>query len=167
MSTERQTTHGPEPGRLSDSLEDYLEAILHIEEEKHAARPKDIARSLEVSAPSVTGALQTLAGRGLVNYRPYDLVTLTPKGRRLARDVVRRHEGLRRFFTDLLRIDPVEADQVACSMEHALPADVLDRLLEFIDFTLESPHGAPSWSPKTGFGLTPSATRPRGPHGGD
>lgn len=138
---------------LSESLEDYLEAIQHIEEEKQAARPKDIARHLGVSPPSVTAALQNLGAKGLVNYHPYDLVTLTPRGRRVARDVIRRHEGLRRFFVDILRIDDEEADRVACDMEHAIPPQVMDRLLTFIDFIADSPHGGLTWSPDSGFGL--------------
>jgi DtxR family Mn-dependent transcriptional regulator len=138
---------------LSESLEDYLEAIERIEEEKRAARPKDIARHLGVSPPSVTAALQNLGARGLVNYHPYDLVTLTPRGRRVARDVIRRHEGLQRFFVDILRIDVEEADRVACDMEHAIPSHVMDRLLTFIDFIADSPHGGLTWSPDSGFGL--------------
>lgn len=149
----REQVVAAEPTRLSESLEDYLEAIMRIEEEKSAVRPKDIASALHVSPPSVTAALQNLAARGLVNYQPYDLVTLKPRGRKLARDVIRRHEGLQRFFTDILRIDPEEADHIACSMEHAMPSHVMDRLLEFIDFVGKSPHGGLIWSPGVGFGL--------------
>lgn len=141
--------------RLSESLEDYLEAILHIEEDKNAARPKDIAQRLRVSPPSVTAALQNLAGRGLVNYQPYDLVTLTSRGRRIARDVARRHDGLRRFLIDILHIEFAEADTVACSMEHALPSHILIRLVEFIDFLGQNPNTRPTWSPESGFGLRP------------
>ena len=53
---------------LSASLEDYLEAIFHIVAEKKVARAKEIAEALQVSRPSVTGALHALAERGLVNY---------------------------------------------------------------------------------------------------
>ena len=136
---------------LSESLEDYLEAILAIEGDKRAARPKDIAARLSVSPPSVTAALQNLAARKLVNYAPYDLVTLTEHGRRLALDVRKRHDALRRFFTELLQLDLAEADEVACHMEHALPANALGRLVEFMDFIDNSPHGGVNWSPRTGF----------------
>jgi len=153
VSTPQDRAAAAWAAHLSESLEDYLEAIVRIESEKQAARPKDIARRLSVSPPSVTAALQNLSARGLVNYRPYDLVTLTPRGRRLARDVVRRHDGLRRFFTEILRIDVGEADSVACALEHAVPPDVMDRLLEFIDFVADSPHGGVTWSPDAGFGL--------------
>jgi DtxR family Mn-dependent transcriptional regulator len=147
------------PGRLaataelSESLEDYLEAILAIEGEKKAARSKDIARRLSVSPPSVTAALQNLAARKLVNYAPYDLVTLTDSGRQLAQDVKRRHEALNRFFTHVLQLDPNEADDVACHMEHALPARALGRLVEFMDLVDNTPCGGPKWSAGAGFGL--------------
>lgn len=137
--------------QLSESLEDYLEAILMIEEEKQAARPKDIARRLSVSAPSVTGALRNLAVHGLVNYAPYDLVTLSAHGRRIAVDVRRRHVALHRFLTDLLKIDEEEADEIACRMEHALPPHVLTRLVAFMDFVDDCPWCELSWSPTGGF----------------
>jgi DtxR family transcriptional regulator, Mn-dependent transcriptional regulator len=138
---------------LSESLEDYLEAILAIEAEKPAARPKDIARRLRVSPPSVTAALQNLASRKLVNYAPYDLVTLTDEGRRAAQDVARRHDVLRRFFIDLLQLDPEEANDTACRMEHVLPPHVLGRLVEFMDFVGSSPHGGIKWTRRAGFGV--------------
>ena len=65
---------------LSASLEDYLKAIFRIVAVKQAARAKDISARLSVSNSSVTGALRTLADRGLINYAPYDLITLTPLG---------------------------------------------------------------------------------------
>lgn len=126
--------------QLSESLEDYLEAILDIEVEKRAARPKDIARKLGVSAPSVTAALHKLHDRGLVNHAPYDLVTLTEQGQRLAKDVRRRHDALHRFFSDFLRLDNEEADDLACRVEHQLPPDALRRLIEFMDSIESCPH---------------------------
>jgi DtxR family transcriptional regulator, Mn-dependent transcriptional regulator len=153
----RPTSVAAVPGQLSESLEDYLEAILAIEREKQAARSKDIARRVDVSPPSVTAALRNLASRGLVNYAPYDLVTLTPRGRRAARDVRRRHEGLRRLFTTLLCLEAEEAERVACKMEHALSTPVLTRLVEFIDFIEDGPHGAFAWSPESGFCLRAAA----------
>ncbi len=61
--------------KLTASQEDYLEAIYTISQEKMAARAKDISTHLDVRASSVTGALRTLGGMGLINYAPYDLIT--------------------------------------------------------------------------------------------
>ena len=83
---------------LSASLEDYLEVIFHLEQSNRVARAKDIADQMNVQRASVTGALKSLAGRGLVNYSPYSYITLTPAGRNIARDVIQRHEVLKDFF---------------------------------------------------------------------
>jgi len=123
---------------LSDSLEDYLEAIFHIEQAKQAARAKDIAGRLKVKGSSVTGALQALARRKLINYSPYDLITLTEKGREAARDVVRRHAVLRRFFVEVLDADTEEAEVGACRMEHALPPGIRMRLIRFVEYLSSS-----------------------------
>ncbi len=128
---------------LSASLEDYLEAIFHIQRKKKAARPKDISQFLEVGNSSVTGALKALKARELVNYAPYDLVTLTPSGEEAARDVVRRHESLREFFIKVLAADSELAEEAACKMEHAVPADLVDRFVRFVEFIEMCPHGGP------------------------
>jgi len=120
--------------KLSASLEDYLEAIHHIESEKGAARAKDIAERVGVSRPSVTGALKTLAERELVNYAPYDVITLTAGGKAAAKDVVRRHTVLREFFTKVLAAGEQEANEAACKMEHAVPPAILQRFVEFAKY---------------------------------
>jgi len=124
---------------LSASLEDYMEAIFHIETEKRAARAKDIADKLNVSSSSVTGALRQLSEKGLVNYAPYDIITLTDEGSTVAQDVIQRHETLQDFFVKILGIDAQEAEDAACKMEHGISEVVLKRLIQFIKF-LEAHH---------------------------
>lgn len=120
--------------KLSASLEDYLEAIYHVVCEKQAARAKDIASRLKVNNSSVTGALRTLSEKGLVNYAPYDLITLTPSGNEIAKDIIRRHLALKNFFVKILCINEETAEQAACKMEHEVPKEILDKLILFVDF---------------------------------
>jgi DtxR family Mn-dependent transcriptional regulator len=120
--------------KLSASLEDYLEAIYHVVCEKHAARAKDIASRLKVNNSSVTGALRTLSEKGLVNYAPYDLITLTPSGNEIAKDIIRRHLALKNFFVKILCINEDTAEEAACKMEHEVPKEILDKLILFVDF---------------------------------
>lgn len=136
--------------KLSSSMEDYLEAIFQIVHKKQAARATDIAERLHVGRSSVTGALRALADRELVNYAPYDIITLTDKGRSVARKIVRKHEVLREFFIKVLSIDADEADAAACKMEHAISETVFERFIEFVEFVDRCPHGGTKWI--EGFG---------------
>jgi len=126
---------------LSASLEDYLEAIFNLAGESNKARSKDIAKSLGVSMPSVTGALQALKKRGLVNYKPYDYVTLTEAGRAAAARVVRKHNIIKSFFVNVLGVETDIAQEAACKAEHALGTEVIGRLLCFIEFVTKSGKG--------------------------
>jgi DtxR family Mn-dependent transcriptional regulator len=127
--------------KLSASLEDYLETIYHIVHRKGAARPKDIVEELGVNSSSVTGALKALAAKGMINYAPYDIVTLTRDGNSVAEDVVRRHEALRDFFIKVLSIQTDTADDAACKMEHAVPREIVDRLIQFAEYVEVCPRG--------------------------
>lgn len=132
-------------GRLTASLEDYLEAIFQLIVEKQVARARDIAKRLNVKRSSVTGALRSLADKGFVDYEPYEIVTLTPKGKAAARDVVRRHEVLRDFLIKVLSVNEDKADEAACRMEHAITPSILERLIEFVEFVEVCPRGGTHW----------------------
>jgi len=140
-----------EVSKLSSSLEDYLETIYAIVKKKGAARPKDIADSRSVAASSVTTALKHLKKLGLVNHEPYDLVTLTPKGRKIALKVTEKHEVLKNFFLSVLEIDPDTADECACSMEHAIPQHVLERFTQYLEFVKKCDDSGRRWSEEEGF----------------
>lgn len=125
--------------RLSASMEDYLETIYHIISEKQVARAKEIASKLKVSSSSVTEAFRSLAQKGLINYAPYEVITLTPAGKNAAEDVIRRHQALKKFFIRVLAVDEKIAEGGACRIEHAAPREIIDRLTQFVNFIEESP----------------------------
>ena len=130
---------------LSASMENYLETIFLLVRDYTVARSKDIADRLKVKRSSVTGALQTLKERGLVNYEPYGYVTLTETGTAVASKVLRRHEALRDFFVNVLSIDPTEADEAACRMEHGISKNIVNRLLDFAEFVETCPRAGAKW----------------------
>ncbi|MDR3629854.1 MAG: metal-dependent transcriptional regulator [Desulfocapsaceae bacterium] len=127
--------------KLSASLEDYIEAIYHIVEEKLVARSKDIAMRLGVSRASVTEALRALSHKELINYAPYEAITMTEKGKKAAEDVIFRHNALKRFFIEILSIDNDTAEEGACRIEHAAPPEVISRMINFIEFLQVCPRG--------------------------
>ena len=136
---------------LSASLEDYLEAILHIIRQKQAARAKDISKRLKVSSSSVTGALHSLAERQLINYEPYDVITLTAKGMAVAKDVVHRHEVLRDFFVKVLAVGEADADEAACLIEHAVQPTLMERFIQFVKFVETCPRLGLKWISEFGY----------------
>jgi DtxR family Mn-dependent transcriptional regulator len=116
---------------LSASQEDYLEAILNVADASGTARSTDIAGTLGVAKPSVTGALKLLAQRGLVNYKPYGCVTFTQKGVSQAGRVAQRHEIIKSFFVNILRVDAAIAQKAACKAEHLLGPVIISRMRDF------------------------------------
>ncbi len=131
----------PELMKLTASLEDYIEAIYHIVEKKQVARGKDIASRLGVSRASVTEALRSLSKKGLINYAPYEVITMTDTGREIAEDVIHRHSTLKRFFMEVLALDEKISESGACKIEHAASPEIISRMINFIDFLEECPRG--------------------------
>ena len=127
--------------KLSSSLEDYLEAILILEQTKRVARTKELAGMLGVNMSSVTGALKGLVKKGFVDHTPYSFVTLTASGKKIAAEVKKRHEALSQFLRDVLGLSPKIADENACRMEHAIGPKVMARLVSFLRFIKECPLG--------------------------
>jgi len=136
---------------VSASLEDYLEVIFHIEASNGAARAKDIAMAMNVKNASVTQALRLLAEKSLVNYAPYEVITLTKPGKEIAKDVIRRHEILEQFLSQVLGLPHIEADENACRMEHSVSRPVLDRLIKFVEYFKECPMSKTRWDDDEGY----------------
>jgi DtxR family transcriptional regulator, Mn-dependent transcriptional regulator len=122
-----------EPEVLSASQEDYLEAILQLERASRVARVSEIALRLNVSRPSVTGALKNLVGLGLVSHARYGHATLTEEGTKIAREVERRHMAIRDFLTYVLGIEEQKAETTACRLEHVLEPDVLEHFVSYAE----------------------------------
>ena len=125
---------------LTENLEDYLETILGLQTLKTVARSKDIAEKLNIKRGSVTGMLKKLAESQLINYEPYGYVTLTPEGRKIAKDIESRHIFLRDFFHRILKVDMDTADKTACKMEHALDRQTYKKFKNFLKKVDACPH---------------------------
>ena len=128
--------------KLTESLENYLEVIFHIQASKGAARAKDIALGLNVNNSSVTEALRSLSKKELVNYAPYDLITLTSKGTEIAKVIVNRHKVIKQFLLDALSMSEEESDTMACRIEHVVNDEMILKLQDLSDYLAEK---APDW----------------------
>lgn len=114
-------------GRTSGSvaMDDYLEQILHLIEEKGYARAVDISSKLGISQASVTNMLQKLDGEGLVKYEKYRGTVLTEQGRKIAGAIVERHQTLTRFLR-LFGLDEETIYRDVEGMEHHVSRPTLE-----------------------------------------
>jgi len=124
---------------LSESMENYLEAILDLEKTNKVARAKDIADQLELQRGTVSGALKILKEKGLINYSPYSFITLTAEGKNIAKLIHRRHQVLNDFLQNVLQIESEKANKTACRMEHAIDEETLERFVAFIEYVNSCP----------------------------
>lgn len=120
--------------KLSSSLEDYLEAIYNEVDKKGFAKVTDISKLLNVKKASVTGALNSLAAKKLINYEPYSSITLTQEGEKAAKEIFEKHRIMTDFFVNILHLSKEEAALNACKMEHIISEEMFKRLTNFSVF---------------------------------
>lgn len=117
-------------------MDDYLEQILHLIEEKGYARAVDVSKNLGISQASVTNMLQRLDAEGLVKHEKYRGTVLTEEGRRIATAIVERHETLTRFLR-LFGIDEETIYHDVEGMEHHVSRPTLN-VIRALAETLEA-----------------------------
>lgn len=117
--------------RESVAVEDYLEKIHELIDEKGYARVADIADSFGIARPSVSNMVRRLDEKGLVKHVKYRGMTLTAEGERLARRIMKRHEILSEFL-GLLGIDGETAYRDVEGMEHHISSGTLRGIEQII-----------------------------------
>ena len=120
------------------SMEDHIEQIYMLIEQKGYARVSDIAESLSVLPSSVTKMVQKLDKDGYLVYERYRGLMLTPKGLKLGKRLVKRHDLLEQF----LRLIGVQEDLIyndVEGIEHHLSWNSIDRIADLIQVMEENP----------------------------
>jgi len=119
------------------SMEDHIEQIYLLIETKGYARVSDIAEALSVLPSSVTKMVQKLDKDGYLVYEKYRGLTLTPKGEKLGKRLVKRHELLEQF----LRLIGVDEDKIyddVEGIEHHLSWNSIDRIADLVQLLEEN-----------------------------
>lgn len=117
---------------LSESMEDYLEAIFNLIKENGSARVTDIANSLGIAASSVNQGLKKLNQEGLISQEKYGPIKLTESGIQAAEKINCKHQILYLFLHKKLGVSPETADQDACSIEHALSQESFVKMVDYL-----------------------------------
>jgi len=126
------------------AFQDYLKAIYKLAgNSAEAVSTSALAERLGVAAPSVTGMMKKLATEGLIEHVPYQGVTLTNEGRRVAVETIRKHRIVEQFLVQVLGLTWDEVDAEAEILEHCVSARVVNRMWEVLGRPLSDPHGSP------------------------
>jgi DtxR family Mn-dependent transcriptional regulator len=128
---------------MHDTTEEYLESILAIEEEGVVPMRARLVERLGLSAAAVSETVGRLSEHGYVELHGDRSLHLTDKGRRLATTVVRRHRLAERLLVDVIGLEWEKVHREADRWEHAISADVEEKLVQLLGDPATCPHGNP------------------------
>jgi DtxR family Mn-dependent transcriptional regulator len=129
--------------KVSSSKENYIKAIFHLQEEDGIVTTNVLARQLDTRAASVTDMLKKLKTQKLLMYEKYRGFKLSPEGKKIALQIVRKHRLWELFLVKKLNFGWEEVHEMAEELEHITSKKLVDRLDEFLGFPKADPHGDP------------------------
>lgn len=122
-----------EEPKMYESGEDYLEAILMIQNEKVDCHSVDVARKLSVSKPSVSRAMGILREDGYIYIDELQHIQFTEKGKAKAEAIYDRHKLLTHFLMKVTGVNEEQAEKNACRVEHVIDSDVVEGIRRFMN----------------------------------
>ena len=141
---------------LHDTTEEYLEQIIELEEEGVTPMRARLVERLGLSAASVSETVGRLVDNGFVEMHDDRSLGLTGKGRTLATTIVRRHRLAERLLLDVIGLEWEKVHREADRWEHAISADVEEKLVELLGDPMTCPHGNPIPGSRRTGSTTPS-----------
>ena len=129
------------PIRLTETYENYLEAIYNMRDEGQKIINARLADRMGVKPPTVSQTLQRMARDGLVKIDGE--ITLTKQGAEIAEASIRRHRIIERFMSDILGIEWAVAHREAERLQHAISPLIEDKMLAALGHPTTCPHGNP------------------------
>src|SRR5215210_6115596 len=123
--------------------EEYLQIIYWLQEAGLPITGANIARAMQVSAPTVHEMIGRLESDGYVSRAEDKSLTFTESGKGHAAGIVRRHRLIERFLTDVFDIPWDQVHEEAERLEHWMSPVVEERMLKAIGDARTCPHGHP------------------------
>ena len=127
----------------SESEEDYLKALYHLQKESDEVTTNSIAEFLEMKPSSVTDMLKKLSEKNYIKYQKYKGSSLSKKGRVIALEIIRKHRLWETFLVDKLGFGWDQVHIIAEQLEHIKSEELTDRLESFLGNPKYDPHGDP------------------------
>jgi DtxR family Mn-dependent transcriptional regulator len=128
---------------FSQSEENYLKTIYHLQVGNEAVTTNELAEKLQTKPASVTDMMKKLNAKKLLHYKPYYGFYLSNEGKKIALNVIRRHRLWEYFLAEKLKFSWDEVHDVAEELEHVSSKKLIDKLDEYLHFPQFDPHGDP------------------------
>ena len=133
--------------KILRASEDYLEAMLMMQEKHGYIRSIDVAEHLGVTKPSVTYTTKRLRESGHITMDRDGLITLTESGMEIASKMLDRHKTLTRFLV-AIGVDQKTAEQDACKIEHDISQQTYEAMCRHAE--RDTLNGTLSMAPASG-----------------
>src|SRR5919109_1391561 len=133
--------------------EEYLQTIYWLQEAELPMTGANIARAMQVSAPTVHEMIGRLESDGYITRSEDKSLAFTDSGREHAAQIVRRHRLIERFLTDVFDIPWDQVHEEAERLEHWMSPVVEERMLKAIGDAKTCPHGHPIFEGKREQGV--------------
>jgi DtxR family Mn-dependent transcriptional regulator len=127
----------------SQSEEDYLKALYHLEMDFNAVSTNSIAEYLDMKPSSVTDMLKKLSEKKFINYQKYKGTSLTKKGKLIALSIIRKHRLWETFLVEKLGFGWDQVHTIAEQLEHIKSDELIENLDNFLGNPKYDPHGDP------------------------
>jgi len=114
---------------LSESIEDYIEAIYFLEVNNEKIKSVSISKRLGVSKPAVSKAMKELLAFGYIEMKPYGEISLSQEGRKEAQRVYASHTAIYDFLLSI-GVSKENAEIDCCKIEHAISKETLNAFIK-------------------------------------
>ncbi|MDD1696537.1 MAG: metal-dependent transcriptional regulator [Methanoregula sp.] len=124
---------------LPSQREDYLEAIQHfMKRNGYSPKPQDLEVVFGKPEPEIRSDLDDLRLGGDITISGDKSIILTQVGRSVGESVIKKHETLQLFLSEILGMDSSAASSEACTLEHAVSEETVDRLGDYLKRTRQT-----------------------------
>ena len=127
----------------SQTEENYLKSLFTLTGRDKETSLSELGKLLGVRLPTVNSMMRNLKNQGLVNYQKYKPVSLTPKGKKEASLILRKHRLTEMFLVNKMGFGWEEVHDIAEQIEHINSVAFFNRMDEMLGFPQFDPHGSP------------------------
>lgn len=130
-------------GMFTPIEENYLKALYSLANSNGEVNVNELSKHLNIKMPTVNSMIKKFAEKELVIYESYKPVQLSPKGKKEAAKIIRKHRLTEMFLVQVMGFGWEEVHEIAEQIEHIKSNNFFDKMDELLDYPQFDPHGSP------------------------